>query len=143
MRERDREEAFEKFTKGVSALLGDENFREVMLELDAEGEEVASRLAPDPAAFLRQRGVRIPEDFRLSLETRLAGRDGGFCYCIVICYLWWCFWWCTCRFESVQRVGEMSTPLGARISVEIPAGARPIHAVGTQTAGFVGEVPST
>jgi hypothetical protein len=134
MRERDRKEGFEKFTEGVSALLGDKNFREVMLELDTEGEEVASLLAPDPAAFLRQRGVHIPEDFRLSVEKRsqgLAG-GGGFCFCIVICYLWWCFWWCTCRFEGVKTVGEISAPLGARINVEVvPATSKPIEGVGT------------
>jgi hypothetical protein len=99
VRERDRTEGFQKFTEGVTALLGDENFREVLVELDAEGEEAASLLAPDPAAFLRQRGVEIPQDFRLSVEKSSQGGAGGrtVCYCLRICWWRWCISICICR----------------------------------------------
>lgn len=75
MKDEDRSEAFEKFMEGVNGLLADRSFREVLLELDREGKEAASLLAPDPAAFLKQHG-QIPEDFRLSVERRIDDETG-------------------------------------------------------------------
>jgi hypothetical protein len=98
MKEQDRGEAFEKFMGGVSGLLADRNFREVLLELDREGEEAASLLAPDPAAFLRQRGVEIPQDFRLSVEKAIEGEvRQTVCFCLRICWWRWCVTICICR----------------------------------------------
>lgn len=112
MKDDDRSEAFEKFMEGVNGLLGDRSFREVLLELDREGEEAASLLAPDPAAFLKQRGVQIPEDFRFSVERRIdeervgAGEGIGtgtrrrvVCYCLRVCWWRWCVEICICRIE--------------------------------------------
>ncbi|MGA9162724.1 MAG: hypothetical protein WB297_17910, partial [Actinomycetota bacterium] len=73
MRDEDKTELFEKFMEGVSGLLADRKFREVLTELEREGEEAASLLASDPAAFLKHRGVQIPEDFRLSVERQIEG----------------------------------------------------------------------
>jgi hypothetical protein len=110
VREDDRRSGFERFMEGVNGLLADENLREVLLELDAEGEEAVALLAPDPAAFLKHRGVRIPEDFRLSIEERseeAAARAGGsrpprtVCYCLRICWWRWCIEICVCRRTSV------------------------------------------
>jgi hypothetical protein len=101
MKEADRTEAFDKFMEGVGGLLGDRNFREVLQELDREGEEAASLLAPDPAAFLRQRGVRIPEDFRLSVvqEAKEAVGTRLVCYCLEVCWWRWCIRICFCRIR--------------------------------------------
>ncbi len=101
MKEYDRRPAFEKFMEGVNRLLADRNFREVLLEIDTEEEEALSLLAPDPAAFLRHRGVQIPEDFRLSVEKHSeAATTGGnrtVCYCLRICWWRWCVTICICR----------------------------------------------
>jgi hypothetical protein len=70
VKEQDRKPAFEKFMEGVNGLLADRHFRQVLMELDAaEKEETLSLLAPDPAAFLRYRGVQVPQDFRFSVKT--------------------------------------------------------------------------
>lgn len=109
MKEQDRRPAFDRFMEGVNRLLADRNFREVLMELDAEEEEAVSLLAPDPAAFLRYRGVEIPEDFRLSVEkTSEAATTGGattggnrtVCYCLRICWWRWCITICICRIVS-------------------------------------------
>jgi hypothetical protein len=100
----DRRPAFEKFMENVNGLLADRNFREVLMELDAE-EESVSLLAPDPAAFLRYRGVKIPEDFILSVESHTeapaksggGGGGGTICYCLRICWWRWCITICICR----------------------------------------------
>lgn len=112
MRDEDRTELFEKFMEGVSGLLADRTFREVLTELEGEGEEAASLFASDPAAFLKHRGVQIPEDFRLSVERQIEGEaeaaapgtgtGGGrrvVCWCLKVCFLWWCFTVCFCRIE--------------------------------------------
>jgi hypothetical protein len=119
MKDEDRSEAFDRFMEGVNGLLADRTFREVLLELDREGEEAASLLASDPAAFLKFRGVQIPEDFRLSVEKRVEGEataaavgtgpgtDLGpgtrqprvVCYCLKICWWRWCIEICVCRIE--------------------------------------------
>jgi hypothetical protein len=95
----DRKAGFDKFMEGVDGLLSDRNFREVLLELDAEGEEAASLLAPDPAAFLKARGVDIPEDFRLSVNKReeKGAQRRTVCYCLRICWWRWCISICVCR----------------------------------------------
>lgn len=114
MKDDDRSEAFDKFMEGVNGLLTDRTFREVMLELDREGEEAAGILASDPAAYLKYRGVQIPEDFRLSVERRIeeeaaaAGTGTGtggrrvVCYCLEICWWRWCVKFCICRIEYVR-----------------------------------------
>ena len=103
--EDDRRAGFEKFMEGVNRLLADDNFREVLLELEAEGEEALGLLEPDPAAFLRHRGVPIPEDFRFSVEERSQARQKGqrttVCYCLRICWWRWCIEICVCRTRSV------------------------------------------
>jgi hypothetical protein len=106
MRDEDRKAGFEHFMKGVDGLLADEKLREVLLELDADGEEAASLLEPDVAAFLRQRGVRIPEDFRISVTQEAAARPKGqqtqtVCYCLEICWWRWCVRICVCRTRTV------------------------------------------
>jgi hypothetical protein len=106
VKEHDGRAAFEKFMEGVNRLLADENFREVLLELEAEGEEAVSLLAPDPAAFLRYRGVQIPEDFYLTVEQsseKATGGGGGqtkVCYCLRICWWRWCVEFCVCKIVT-------------------------------------------
>jgi hypothetical protein len=102
-KEQDRKPAFEQFMEGVNSLLADRRFREILMELDAaNGEDVVSLLAPDPAAFLRYRGVQIPQDFRFSVEKHPEAVPTGVglhinCYCLQICWLRWCVWICICR----------------------------------------------
>jgi hypothetical protein len=106
-KEYDRRPAFEKFLKGVSALLADGKFREVLLEIDAEDTEAVNLLATDPAAFLRYRGVRIPEDFRLSIEETSGESARGrriVCYCLKICWWRWCIEICFCKIVTSSVV---------------------------------------
>ena len=78
VKEHDRKAAFDYFMENANRLLADRQLREVLMELDEEGEEAVSQLAPDPAAFLRHRGVQIPEDFRtLRSQDRRTGRYEG------------------------------------------------------------------
>ena len=66
--ERDGKPAFDYFMDNVNRLLADQHFREVLRELDEGRKETLSLLASDPAAFLRYRGVQIPQDFRVSVK---------------------------------------------------------------------------
>jgi hypothetical protein len=101
MKEHDRTEAFEKFIGNVNRLLADERLREVLQELDKEGEEAFDLLAPDPAAYLRYRGVEIPEDYRITVEQQEEPVEGTTAaarrtrttttrYCVRICWWRWC-----------------------------------------------------
>lgn len=97
MREYDRTEAFEKFLGNVNKLLGDATLREVLQELDKEGAEAFELLAPDPAAYLRYRGVKIPEDYRVTVEQRAEASAKGTtttAYCLRICWWRWCITIC-------------------------------------------------
>lgn len=110
VKEHDRKAAFDYFMENANRLLADRQLREVLMELDEEGEEAVSQLAPDPAAFLRHRGVQIPEDFRLSVHktaepaaTKGGGGGGGqtICYCLRICWWRWCVQICICRIVVI------------------------------------------
>lgn len=97
MREHDRTEAFEKFMGDVNKLLADERLREVLHELDKEGEEAFNMLAPDPAAYLRYRGVEIPADYRITVEQHAEKAAKGTTttmYCLRICWWRWCITIC-------------------------------------------------
>jgi hypothetical protein len=97
MRDHDRTAAFEKFMGDVNKLLADERLREVLQELDKEGEEAFDLLAPDPAAFLRYRGVEIPADYRITVEQRTEEAARGTtttAYCLRICWWRWCITIC-------------------------------------------------
>jgi hypothetical protein len=94
MREYDRSEAFDKFMGDVNRLLADETLREVLQELDKEETEAFDLLAPDPAAFLRYRGVQIPEDYRITVRQEPQEAAKGTTvtwYCLTICWWRWCF----------------------------------------------------
>jgi hypothetical protein len=97
MREHDRTDALEKFLGNVNELLGDATLREVLQELDKEGEEAFELLAPDPAAYLRYRGVKIPEDYRVTVEQHAEAAAKGTtatAYCLRICWWRWCITIC-------------------------------------------------
>jgi hypothetical protein len=105
MKEQDEKAAFEKFLQGVNGLLGDRHFRDVLLELNGAKEDAVSLLTPDPAAFLKYRGIQIPEDFRFSVEKHPAAATTGTglkidCYCLQICWLRWCIWICSCKVAT-------------------------------------------
>jgi hypothetical protein len=106
----DRKAALDDFMENVSRLLADRHFREVLTELDEKREDTLSLLAPDPATFLRDRGVQIPQDFRLSVDMRseaATGGGGGWqrgCICLVICRGAWCVWICLCRVVAASRI---------------------------------------
>ena len=107
MKTQDGKPAFEKFLEGMNGLLGDRHFREVLLELDGANAETLSQLAHDPAAFLRYRGVRVPEDFRFSLAKHPEPASRGLdlridCRCLQICWLRWCVWICACRVATAS-----------------------------------------
>jgi hypothetical protein len=96
--ERDGRAAFDYFMENVNRLLADEHFREVLRELDEGRKESLSLLASDPAAFLRYRGVQIPQDFRISVKktSKDAATHGGgqghiiICDCVEVCFLRYC-----------------------------------------------------
>lgn len=103
MRDVDRTKAFDTFLDNVNQLLGDVKLREVLHELDTEGEEAFDLLQTDPAAFLRYQGVVIPEDYRISVtrspdpESQAAAKKGGAtstAYCLRICWWRWCITIC-------------------------------------------------
>ncbi len=105
-KERDRRAAFDYFMENVNRLLADQHFREVLRELDENREEILSLLASDPAAFLRYRGVQIPQDFRVSVKRTskeaAPGGGGGIiieCDCIEVCFLNWCTLLCSCKIR--------------------------------------------
>jgi hypothetical protein len=66
--QRDGRAPFDYFMENVNRLLADQHFREVLRELDEGKKETLSLLASDPTAFLRYRGVQIPQDFRISVK---------------------------------------------------------------------------
>jgi len=61
--ERDGRAPFDYFMENVNRLIADQHFREVLRELDEGKKETLSLLASDPTAFLRYRGVQIPQIF--------------------------------------------------------------------------------
>jgi hypothetical protein len=104
--EQDGKSAFDYFWENVKRLQADQHFREVLRELDERRKETLSLLVSDPAAFLRYRGVEIPQDFRVSVKrtvedaaTHGSGAGQGLeiiCDCIVICFLRYCAIYCDC-----------------------------------------------
>lgn len=96
---------FDYFMENLNLLLADQHFREVLRELDEGRKETLSLLASDPAAFLRYRGVQIPNDFRVSIKktsSEAATNGGGqgniiVCDCIEFCFLRYCTIFCYCR----------------------------------------------
>ncbi len=115
VKEYDRGPAFDEFLKNVNRLLADKNMREILGELDTEEAEAVSILGPDPAAFMRHRGVKIPEDYRITLEEQVTpfaapgtggtgGTGGGkptrTCWCLRICWWRWCVTICICKIVT-------------------------------------------
>jgi hypothetical protein len=96
---------FDYFMDNVNRLLADQQFRNVLRELDEGQKETLSLLASDPDAFLRYRGVQIPQDFRVSVKktSKEAASDGdgdGYiivCDCVEVCFLRYCSILCYCR----------------------------------------------
>lgn len=106
--ERGGRSPFDYFMDNISRLQADQNFREVLRELDEGRKETLSLLASDPAAFLRYRGVQIPQDFRVSVKRRphddaaVKGGGGGggpiiICDCVEVCFLRYCVIFCYCK----------------------------------------------
>jgi hypothetical protein len=107
--ERDGRAVFDDFMENVNRLLADQHFREVLRELDEGRKETLSLLASDPAAFLRRRGVQIPQDFRVSVKKTskdavAQGGGGGpifICDCVEVCFFRYCMILCYCKiFEN-------------------------------------------
>jgi hypothetical protein len=101
----ERKAAFTTFTEGVNRLSSNPRFQEVLFEFDTRGEEAVRFAMADPAGYLKLRGVEVPEGFKVSVERREraatgggggGGGGGGFCICWIICYLWWCWYYCYC-----------------------------------------------
>jgi hypothetical protein len=103
--ERNGRAAFDYFMQNVSRLLADQNFRDVLNELDDGRKETFALLSNDPAAFLRSRRVEIPHDFRVSVnktskDAATHGGGGGhiiICDCVEVCFLRWCAIICYCN----------------------------------------------
>lgn len=99
MKDIDRTKAFDSFLDTANRLLTDARLREVLHELDSEGQEAFDLLAVDPAAFLRYQGVEIPEDYRVSVtrqpDTEAAAKGTTTtAYCLRICWWRWCITIC-------------------------------------------------
>jgi hypothetical protein len=105
--ERDGRTPFDYFMENADRLEADPHFREVLRELDEGRKETLSLLVSDPAAFLRYRGVQIPQDFRVSVKRTFEdavtkGGGGGqgiiiICDCVEVCFMRYCKIWCYCR----------------------------------------------
>jgi hypothetical protein len=113
--ERDGRATFDYFMDNVISLLADLHYREVLRELDEGRKETLSLLAADPAALLRNRGVKIPQDFRVSVkktskDAAISGGGGGpiiLCDCVEVCFLRWCSILCYCNiFENQQTASR-------------------------------------
>jgi hypothetical protein len=110
MKDEDRAKAFGKFLDEVNKLLVNPKLREVLEELDAEGEEAFALLAPDPAAFLRYKGVEIPADYKVTVEQqeeRQAGRTTVTLYCLRICWWRWCLTICIVVVSKTSTAAEL------------------------------------
>ncbi len=127
-KEREKMATFDYFMENLNRLQTDQRFREVLRELDEGKKETLSLLASDPVAFLRYRGVQIPQDFRISVKktfkdaatheplTRaeieeIRGPGGGgyiiICDCIEVCFLRYCSIFCYCTiFENQQAASS-------------------------------------
>jgi hypothetical protein len=111
--ERDGRDALDYFLDNMTRLQSDQRFRQVLRELDEGKKETLNLLGSDPGAFLRYRGIEIPQDFRVSVKTRphddVAKAGGGgqgpiiICDCIEVCFLRYCQIFCYCKiFEYLQ-----------------------------------------
>jgi hypothetical protein len=105
---RDGRTTFDHFMENVNRLQADPHFREVLRELDEGRKETLSLLASDPAAFLRHRGVQIPQDFRVSLKktSKDAAVGQGYiirCDCIEVCFLRYCSILCYCEIDEFSE----------------------------------------
>jgi hypothetical protein len=101
---RDGKSAFDYFMDNITRIQANQEFREVLRELDEGRNETLSLFASDPAAFLRYRGVEIPSDFRVSAKKRphdAAAQGGGghiiICDCVELCFLRYCVIYCYCK----------------------------------------------
>lgn len=104
--EHDRKAPLDYFLDNVNRLQTDPRFREILRELDEGQKETLNLLASDPSAFLRYRGVQIPDGFRVSFKKRphddarpVGGGGGGpiiLCDCIEVCFLRYCSILCYC-----------------------------------------------
>ena len=100
----DGKSIYDYFMDNVSRIQSDQHFRDVMRELDEGQNETLSLLASDPAAFLRYRGIQLPEDFRVAVKKKphdvaRPGNGGDIiiiCHCIEICFLRYCAIYCSC-----------------------------------------------
>jgi len=111
MKDIDRSAALDTFLDHAGRLLTDVRLREVLHELDTEGEEAFDLLAVDPAAFLRYQGVEIPDGYRIS-ATRQAEPDSTAAatkgttttaYCLRICWWRWCITICIIVVRTTAR----------------------------------------
>jgi hypothetical protein len=105
--ERDGKDPFDYFLDTMIGLESDPRFRQVLREIDEGKKETLNLLASDPGAFLRYRGVEVPQDFRVSVKKRphddvAKGGGGGqgpiiICDCIEVCFLRYCRILCYCK----------------------------------------------
>lgn len=110
--DQDGRSAFDYFWENVNRLQADQHFREVLRELAEGRKDTLSPLVSDPAAFLRYRGVQLPQDFRVSVKRTVedaapdgsgAGQGHGIiCDCIVICFLQYCAIYCDCEVVDID-----------------------------------------
>jgi hypothetical protein len=113
-KERDEKGAFDYFMDNLTRLQADQRFREVLRELDQGQKETLSLIASDPAAFLRYRGVQIPQDFRISVkkmphDAAVKGGGGGpiiMCDCVEVCFLRYCVIYCYCKIFEYQEAAS-------------------------------------
>jgi hypothetical protein len=90
-RERDKEQrrqALEKFQRGVAQMTNSPRFRDALEAFEEDPDKARS----DPKGFLEQHGIQLPAD----ATAEVVEQEGSYCYCIRVCWGWWCSSICVC-----------------------------------------------
>ena len=84
----ERKQGLDKFHGAITKVTNSPKYRDV-LEKFEDDPEAAKR---DPKGFLKQHGIDLPDDATVEVHER----QGSYCYCLRICFLWWCSDVCVC-----------------------------------------------
>lgn len=85
---RERKEAVDKFHGHLTRMVNSPKFKEAMVEF----EENPAAAQQDPKGFLKQRDVPVPDE----AEVSVVERPGSSCWCLRVCFWWWCWDVCVC-----------------------------------------------
>ena len=76
-----------RLQKEMSRVMQSDDFTDSLVEARADGKAMAA-LKANPRAHLKGKGVALPDEVDVEVTEESP-------WCIVICFGWWIFWWCT------------------------------------------------